>query len=72
MSTRSTITVVAMTLIGSVSGAFAKDYRATILQSGVPIGASSIGNARLQLEHRNATRFTAEEQALFDLSSQLD
>jgi hypothetical protein len=72
MSTERTIAVVAMIIIGSVSGAFAKDYRATALQSGVPIGVSSIENTRLQLERRNATRFTAEEQALFELAQQLD
>ena len=72
MSTKSTIAVVAMIIVGSVSGAFAKDYRAEILQSGVPIGVPSIENARLQLERRNATRFTDEEKALFDLASQLD
>jgi hypothetical protein len=72
MLTKRTIAVVATILIGAVSGAFAKDYRAEILQSGVPIGVPSIENARLQLERRNATRFTTEEKALFDLSSQLD
>jgi hypothetical protein len=72
MLTKRTIAVVAMILLGTVSGALAKDYRAEILRLGVPIGASSIENARLQLERRNATRFTAEEKALFDLASQLD